>query len=110
MQLNVARVCLDCEEVHDAQECPVCASEVFAYLTRWVPSQVRVSAPAHQRTAAPAPAPSRLRMLVPGMLGVGALGLAGWIWRGRAQAARNERGSDSGSSVAPFDTRKERNR
>jgi hypothetical protein len=37
MQLNVARVCLDCEEVHDAQQCPVCASETFAYLSKWVP-------------------------------------------------------------------------
>jgi len=31
MQLKVARVCLDCEEIHDSQQCPVCASETFAY-------------------------------------------------------------------------------
>ena len=37
MQLRVARLCLDCEELHDAQQCPVCASESFAYLTRWIP-------------------------------------------------------------------------
>ena len=37
MQLNVARVCLDCEEVHESQRCPVCASETFGYLTKWVP-------------------------------------------------------------------------
>ena len=36
MQLSVARVCLDCEELHDSQQCPVCASETFAYLTQWV--------------------------------------------------------------------------
>jgi hypothetical protein len=41
MQLRVARVCLDCEEVHDAAQCPVCASETFAFLNRWVPSQER---------------------------------------------------------------------
>ena len=45
MQLSVARVCLDCEEVHDAQACPVCASETFAYLTRWVPVQDRRTRP-----------------------------------------------------------------
>ena len=37
MQLRVARLCLDCEEVHDEYRCPICASEVFAFLTRWVP-------------------------------------------------------------------------
>ena len=37
MQLNVARLCLDCGEIHDAQRCPVCASDTFAYLTKWVP-------------------------------------------------------------------------
>jgi hypothetical protein len=37
MQLTVARVCLDCEEIHESQQCPVCASETFAYLTRWIP-------------------------------------------------------------------------
>jgi hypothetical protein len=36
MKLDVARLCLDCEEVHDEQVCPLCGSEVFAYLTRWV--------------------------------------------------------------------------
>jgi hypothetical protein len=36
---------------------------------------------------------SRLRMIVPGMLGVGALGLAGWIWRGSSSAReRKSRG------------------
>ena len=41
MQLRVARVCLDCEELHDARQCPVCASQSFAYLTRWVPAPER---------------------------------------------------------------------
>ena len=38
MQLRNARLCLDCEEVHDAAHCPACASESFAFITRWVPS------------------------------------------------------------------------
>ena len=41
MQLRVARVCLDCEEIHDALQCPVCASQSFAYLTRWLPAPER---------------------------------------------------------------------
>jgi len=38
MQLRNARLCLDCEEVHDAAHCPACASESFAFITRWVPT------------------------------------------------------------------------
>ena len=32
MKLGVARLCLDCDEVHDEERCPTCASEVFAFL------------------------------------------------------------------------------
>ena len=35
--IGSARLCLDCDEVHDAQQCPHCASETFAFITRWVP-------------------------------------------------------------------------
>ena len=41
MQLRTARVCLNCEEVHDAQHCPVCASETYAFLKKWVPVEDR---------------------------------------------------------------------
>ena len=36
MKLDVARLCLDCEEVHERQHCPACGSEAFAFLTRWI--------------------------------------------------------------------------
>jgi hypothetical protein len=36
MRLGVARLCLDCEEVHNDDRCPVCGSETFAFLKRWV--------------------------------------------------------------------------
>ena len=36
MRLAVARLCLDCEEVHDGDRCPVCGSETFAFLKKWV--------------------------------------------------------------------------
>ena len=41
MQLRNARLCLDCEEMHEEQQCPICASESFVYLTRWVPAEER---------------------------------------------------------------------
>jgi hypothetical protein len=41
MQLRNARVCLDCEELHEQPECPVCASEAFVYVTRWMPASER---------------------------------------------------------------------
>lgn len=39
MNLREARLCLDCEELHDDEQCPVCASEAFMFLTRWIPPQ-----------------------------------------------------------------------
>src|SRR3977135_4369211 len=41
MQLRTARLCLDCEEVHENQECPICLSEAGVYLTRWIPPEER---------------------------------------------------------------------
>jgi len=56
MQLRNARLCLDCEEVHDAPHCPLCASESFAFITRWVPSPSADAQP-----ASTAPPPPRLQ-------------------------------------------------
>ena len=53
MQLPTARLCLNCEEVHDAQTCPLCASETFVYLTRWVPHSQRESRKSIPRGVAP---------------------------------------------------------
>jgi hypothetical protein len=36
MHLGVARLCLDCHEVHDLERCPTCTSEAFAFITRWI--------------------------------------------------------------------------
>ena len=55
MQLRNARLCLDCEEVHDAAHCPLCASESFAFITRWVPSPSTDAAPAGLTQAARLP-------------------------------------------------------
>lgn len=92
MQLRTARLCLDCEEVHDSQQCPVCASETFTYLTRWVPAPERRSRP---RPVDPTPnettsayrgllQPERngpWRAIQRGAVGLTLLGVAGWLWR-----------------------------
>ena len=58
MQLRNARLCLDCEEVHDSQICPVCASETFTFMTRWVPAPERRERPRQaQETKPPSTAP-----------------------------------------------------
>ena len=41
MQLRVARLCLDCEEVFAGECCPVCASQRFAFITSWLPVEER---------------------------------------------------------------------
>jgi len=41
MQLRVARLCLDCEELHTDNSCPVCASDRYAFLSTWLPSEER---------------------------------------------------------------------
>jgi hypothetical protein len=85
MQLNVARLCLDCEEIHDdAQRCPVCASETFAYLTRWVP---RIDT----RTAPPPPArplvvPTVVQRIV---FGGGVISLLAYGWMRWSKRARH---------------------
>jgi hypothetical protein len=90
MQLRIARLCLDCEELHEAQPCPVCASESFAYISRWVPAPERRRQP-RPRTSADADTyaqmlhPSRgsslRRKVVGGVAGMTALSIAGWLWQ-----------------------------
>lgn len=90
MQLRDARLCLDCEEIHAGQVCPVCGSETFAFVSRWVP------APESGRNTRPTssdeaevyrelldeqPKSPPRRLLKRGLLGLTALGIAGWAWR-----------------------------
>jgi hypothetical protein len=83
MQLNVARLCLDCEEVHSSQSCPTCASETFAYLTRWVP-RIETRTLAHS-SAKPLVVPTRVQRIV---FGGGAISLAAYIFMRWLQRAR----------------------
>ena len=94
MQLRTARLCLDCEEIHDAQQCPVCASETFAYITRWVPAPERrvqqrpsSSDAGSQQSAGRQQVPARGgRLLKQGVVGLTAVGLLGWLLRRPPQA------------------------
>jgi hypothetical protein len=97
MKLGVARLCLDCDEVHDQERCPTCASEVFAFLTRWVPrSNGRLGQPARPSPERPEVDAYRQitgaqknggkgRLFVRSAVGLGVLGIVGWIWRRAAQ-------------------------
>ena len=80
MQLRLARLCLNCAEVHDGQQCPVCASETFAYLSRWVPAPERRAQP---RSLDSPLLPSRGKVIGYGVIGVGIVGLARWFAIGR---------------------------
>jgi hypothetical protein len=104
MQLRTARVCMDCEEVHDAQQCPVCASETFAYLTRWVPAPERRQRPRPTELANRETVDTYREMLTPqpssgwslirrGALGLAIFGVAGWIWQRNTRPDTTSRGS-----------------
>jgi hypothetical protein len=92
VQLHAARLCLDCQEIHAESTCPVCTSESFAALSRWIPPQERRAAPrsshgsdtaetyrrllaSNDVSAAPSRWPTRLAVAV------AAAGVGGWLWR-----------------------------
>lgn len=118
MRLDDARLCLDCEEIHDEQECPACGSEAFAFLKRWIksagdgvrrraesgssaatagrPLASREQLDAWRQIADGAPPPRRRGALVArGLVGLAAMGLAGWAWA-RTGGSKGSSGS-SGS-------------
>jgi hypothetical protein len=103
MQLRNARLCLDCEEVHDAQQCPTCASETFAFITRWVPARDRRARPRPVEPPKPEELETYQQMLTPdeqaasswrmaqrGALGLALFGLAGWLWKSGGNASRKD--------------------
>jgi len=78
MQLREARLCLDCEELHVDDHCPACASDAFAFLTRWVPVAERRPA----RRPPVRPPPSRLASLARGgVTGMALVAVGRWLWR-----------------------------
>lgn len=98
MQLRVARLCLDCEEIHAARTCPRCTSETFALISRWVPAPERRTRPRPDTTEADTyrellaeghdSQPSHKWLKGGAMLGAIGLGLGGWLLRRQSQKDR----------------------
>jgi len=96
MQLHTARLCLDCQEIHDANTCPLCSSESFAYISRWIPAPERRATPRaavepeaqaelyRQLLAPDHGAPTASRWLKRGVLGLAAVSAAAWALKRRA--------------------------
>ena len=111
MKLDAARLCLDCDEIHEDQICPACSSEAFAFLTRWVKTSgehrvERRAAPivpvVQQAVLHPPRTPEQVeayRQLIKGtperaggrglitksVMGLAAVSLLGWAWRATAK-------------------------
>lgn len=95
MKLSNARLCLDCDEIHEDDHCPVCVSESFAFIKRWVTTPERAVPPAAVAkppsetvatyrallgtTSADGQPATTSRLLRGGALGLAVLGAAGWI-------------------------------
>jgi hypothetical protein len=116
MKLVNARLCLDCEEVHEQQHCPICGSESFAFMTRWVtPSDTiggeaaraarppdavprsdnverreqlarREQVDAYRQILNPGTPPRRGRLVARGAIGLALLGIARAVWRAAPDA------------------------
>lgn len=113
MKLTNARLCLDCDEVHEDNQCPMCASESFAFIKRWV------TTPEKRARTAPAPPPSetvatyRALLAVPptdgqplttksllrgGALGLAVLGAAGWILHRKSSEKGAEKSAETNNA------------
>jgi hypothetical protein len=99
MQLITARLCLDCDEVHDQLQCPMCASHAFAYLSRWVPAPERRMRP-RPTTSPDAEVYRHLvgdkskpigKVMRAGVVGVTAVGVLGWLWKAASRAADDKK-------------------
>jgi hypothetical protein len=97
MELRTAKLCLDCEEVHAEQMCPVCASESFAYLTRWIPiadrPQERRSQPVRTPPVDAPPNKTSIRWARRGAAGVVLVAISQWLWRNTRPVEWTESGT-----------------
>ncbi len=59
MQLRVARLCLDCENLHVEDRCPACGSEQYVFLSTWLPSEERRRWRRPAAAGAPVESPAR---------------------------------------------------
>jgi len=120
MRLDDARLCLDCEELHEERDCPACGSEASAFLKRWIkttgnggrraPGEASSSVPPRQEPASEQldawrrivegrpEAPGKGKLVVRGLVGLAAMGLAGWAWS--KTGAKGATGASGASGVA----------
>jgi hypothetical protein len=101
MRLRVARLCLDCEEIHEDQQCPICSSEAFSYLTRWVPV---VERRIHRFPTAINVVPQRsgiARWVQRGAVGLAVVAASRWWWQLNSQTEASERTKVRGQRVPP---------
>jgi hypothetical protein len=112
MQLHAARLCFNCEEVHDEPVCPACGSDSFAYLSRWIPTSERparvrerpsreAADTYRQLLEAPHEKSGKTRWMKRGIVGLAAIGMAGWAWR-RGAAGGGETNTST-AAAAPSD-------
>lgn len=83
MQLHIARLCLDCEEIHDQQQCPVCASESYAFLSLWVTTSERRRVVRRLKPSLPTASVSTRQLAGIGIVGLAGGSLARWWWKTR---------------------------
>ncbi len=110
MQLHTARLCFNCEDVHDQPICPACGSDSFAYISRWIPASERPARVRERPSQDTAETYRQLldttrqtsgakRWMTGGMVGLAAITMAGWAWRRKAAT----RGEAIASTIDPSD-------
>ena len=117
MQLRNARLCLDCDEVHEEAHCPICASESFAFIKRWVPAserrarqrppevdgEHRETVNTYKELLAADPNQPRLttwQLVRGGAVSLAILGAAGWMWRRNTQSSSRPASTPSSNGDA----------
>ena len=97
MQLRTARLCADCEEIHEDQQCPICGSEAFAFLSRWIPVEERRARRRPPPVATVVPEKSALgRWVKVGTVGLVAVAVGRWFLSSGAPAPQATAPSNSG--------------
>ena len=81
MHLQEARLCLDCEELHTADQCPHCASDAFAFVTRWIPANERRVRTKRPSSASSQSSSSSSKWLTGAAGGLAAIAAVRWLWR-----------------------------
>ena len=93
MQLRTARLCLDCEELHEENTCPICASEMFAFLTRWVPAEERRTRrrpPVAEKAAEKSVNSGTTRWMKRGAAGLAIVAASRWLLESSRSASASE--------------------